>query len=330
MFLKTILSLLIIPAFAAESFTVDDVARHNTTSDCYMIYDGKVYDFTTYLREHDDYYYDIDAWCGSDMTEAFETKDGRGVDHKSRTYLMLDSYYVGDLVAVEPIIEEPVVNDSEVTELTEDHEEEYSIEISGEELKTYTIQEIADMWGIDAEELLAGIIQEFSLKSDYTVNNVLDSLRAEYKFSPALVKDIAEEIKLGTSDSEDVEESVVTEEKTTKTQSPYNFAIPFFGTLFTYFVSEVLVRIGKDKKDWRFNKTTERFFWNTVLIISLVPSAIFGFYLVLRYSIPVLSDINFDFLYWHVEGSIVFGTVCVIHFIERLKMYFAQFRTLKR
>lgn len=230
--IEIILSLLVTPVFAAQTFTVEDVAKHDSTDDCYMIFEDKVYNFTDYLDEHDDYYYNIDSWCGKDMTKDFQTKDGRGQDHKSRSYAMLENYYVGDLVS----------NTSTTTG---------SLENSGE---------------------------------------VID-------------------------------DTVQTE---AKTSSPYNFAIPFFGTLSVYFITEVLVKLGKYKKDWKFNKIAEKFFWNTVLLVSLIPSAIFGFYLVLRFSIPALRDINFDFLYWHVEGSIVFGTVCVIHFIERIKTYFAQ------
>ena len=91
-----------------------------------------------------------------------------------------------------------------------------------------------------------------------------------------------------------------------------------------------LVKTGKGKKNWKFNAIASKFFWNTVLLLSLIPSVIFGFYLVFQYPFPVLREVNFDFLYWHVEGSMVFGTVCIIHFIERLKIYFAQFNAFKK
>jgi hypothetical protein len=77
----------------------------------------------------------------------------------------------------------------------DDHEHDHSVEIEGGEIKLLTVQEIADLWQIDSEELLSRIIQEFDFKENYTTETTLEEMRNEYKFSPAIVKDIAEEIK---------------------------------------------------------------------------------------------------------------------------------------
>lgn len=79
----------------------------------------------------------------------------------------------------------------------EDHDEhDHSVEIEGSEMKNLTVQEVADLWEIDAEILLSEIIAEFNLKGDYTADVVLEEIRdAEYKFSPAIIKDLAEKIK---------------------------------------------------------------------------------------------------------------------------------------
>jgi len=79
----------------------------------------------------------------------------------------------------------------------EEHEHDHSVEIEGKEMKSLTIQEIADLWEIDAETFLSMIIEEFDLEINYTVDTVLDAMRAEYPFSPAAIKDIAEELKTG-------------------------------------------------------------------------------------------------------------------------------------
>ena len=79
----------------------------------------------------------------------------------------------------------------------EEHEHDHSVEIEGKEMKSLTIQEIADLWEIDSETLLSKIIEEFELETNYTVDTVLDAMRAEYPFSPAAIKDIAEELKTG-------------------------------------------------------------------------------------------------------------------------------------
>ena len=78
-----------------------------------------------------------------------------------------------------------------------DDEHDHSVEIEGSAMKSLTVQEVADLWEIDSEVLLSRIITEFDLKESYTVDTVLEDIREEYAFSPALIKDMAEEIKQG-------------------------------------------------------------------------------------------------------------------------------------
>ena len=78
-----------------------------------------------------------------------------------------------------------------------DDEHDHSVEIEGSEMKSLTVQDVADLWEIDSEVLLSRIIAEFDLKGNYTVDTVLEDMREEYAFSPAQIKDMAEEIKTG-------------------------------------------------------------------------------------------------------------------------------------
>ena len=83
---------------------------------------------------------------------------------------------------------------------TSDHEHDdelhdHSVEIEGKDMKLLTVQEVADLWEIDSEVLLSRMITEFDLKESYTVDSVLEVIREEYPFSPAIIKDMAEEIK---------------------------------------------------------------------------------------------------------------------------------------
>jgi hypothetical protein len=77
----------------------------------------------------------------------------------------------------------------------EEHDHEHSVEIEGSAMKSLTVKEVADLWSIDSEELLNAIIEEFDFKGSYTELTVLEEMRAEYKFSPAIIKDLAEDIK---------------------------------------------------------------------------------------------------------------------------------------
>lgn len=102
-------------------------------------------------------------------------------------------------ISEEGVIEETVSKHGEHEEHTDEeheHEHEHFVEIEGSVMKAMTVQEVADLWEIDAEILLLKIITKFELRGDYSINTVLEEIRdAEYKFSPAIIKDLAEEIK---------------------------------------------------------------------------------------------------------------------------------------
>ena len=78
--------------------TAEEVAKHNTGSDCWLIIDGKVYSVADYIPVHSAGPEKIIASCGNDATEGFKTK---GVnppqDHQQTSYDLLGSYYIGDL-----------------------------------------------------------------------------------------------------------------------------------------------------------------------------------------------------------------------------------------
>ena len=67
--------------------------------------------------------------------------------------------------------------------------------VSGMEMKTMTIEKLAQVWGIDANQLLKGIKNEFKLTQEYNINNTIDDLRGEYRFSPYQIMEIAQRIK---------------------------------------------------------------------------------------------------------------------------------------
>ncbi len=67
--------------------------------------------------------------------------------------------------------------------------------VSGMEMKTMTIADIATLWGIDGHSFLAEMTKEFNLQKEYITDNTIDDLRGEYRFSPYQIMEIAERIK---------------------------------------------------------------------------------------------------------------------------------------
>ena len=76
-----------------------EVAKHNSSKDCWIIIQSKVYNVTVHLRTHPGGGGLITPYCGKDATQAFQTKGGLGGNHSSRAYGQLNAFYVGNLAS---------------------------------------------------------------------------------------------------------------------------------------------------------------------------------------------------------------------------------------
>lgn len=103
--------------------------------------------------------------------------------------------------------------------------------------------------------------------------------------------------------------------------NPYNI-LPFFIILILYVVSWILMKRKVIKKPYF------TFFWNTVMLIALIPMALFGYIMIGGYSYDFLSQINFDFRYWHVQGGMIFSAFVIAHFLTRFASYISPLRNI--
>ena len=82
-----------------------EIAKHNTSSDCWMLISGKVYDITSYFGYHPGGNGTMAATCGTDATDAYMTKDpyatstGGYSAHSSRAKNLLNDYFIGNFNA---------------------------------------------------------------------------------------------------------------------------------------------------------------------------------------------------------------------------------------
>ena len=101
--------------------------------------------------------------------------------------------------------------------------------------------------------------------------------------------------------------------------SRYNVIFPFFGALLFYLLSLKLLQ-----------RQIHNFIWNSVMLLGLIPSFGFGMMMALRDQFVWLKNIMVvNILYYHVELSIVFGVICILHFLLRLKIFLAQGKNIK-
>jgi cytochrome b involved in lipid metabolism len=87
------------PTPQSTGLTASTVAKHNTTADCWIIVNKKVYNVTQYIPFHPGGTNTIRPWCGKESTDAFSTKGGAGGNHSSSAWKQLENYYVGTLGA---------------------------------------------------------------------------------------------------------------------------------------------------------------------------------------------------------------------------------------
>lgn len=142
---------------------------------------------------------------------------------------------------------------------------------------------------------------------------------------------LLENYKIGEIDSNQapiIEEVDTIEDKIMpkNASNPYNLIIPLLISNILYWIPYLLIK----KRIIKVSLKSFNAFWNTLLILLLLlPSLGFGVFMMLRYRFPGLWNIPFDFMYWHVELSLVMGIIGVNHFLSRVRVYLLQLKRSK-
>lgn len=90
------------PSSGIITLNMQEIAKHNKYSDCWMLISGKVYNITSYFGSHPGGSSTMLPSCGKDATDAFITKDpyatssGGGRAHSSNALSLLANYYIGN------------------------------------------------------------------------------------------------------------------------------------------------------------------------------------------------------------------------------------------
>jgi len=154
-------------------------------------------------------------------------------------------------------------------------------------------------------------------------------------------KNINENIKDDIGFSEEIEEKITggffiaeaASSQKTVSNSPsterkslpdYNFLEIFFITLLIYFGGKFLAR------KLEISLCKEKKFWNLFLLISFIGSAGMGMTLVFIRDYDWFKFSNFNFLFWHVEFSIVMALLGLFHALWHLKYYLSIFKGKKK
>jgi cytochrome b involved in lipid metabolism len=80
-----------------NTFSLEEVAQHNSAQDCWIVVHGKVYNVTTIPCHGGGARTLILESCGTDATELWETKPVTEEPHSQNAQNILNDYYIGDL-----------------------------------------------------------------------------------------------------------------------------------------------------------------------------------------------------------------------------------------
>lgn len=76
----------------SKVYTIEEVQKHNSTDDLWIVYNGKVYDVSPYLDEHPGGEEVIVDFAGADATEAFDD-----IGHSDDAHEILKGLFIGTL-----------------------------------------------------------------------------------------------------------------------------------------------------------------------------------------------------------------------------------------
>ncbi len=100
-----------------------------------------------------------------------------------------------------------------------------------------------------------------------------------------------------------------------KTRSKLEHLMTIPAMIIAYLVTSMLSRMGRMKRSFH------RKLWNVLLLFSFLGSASLGFILLLQIDFDADISMPFNLPYWHVEFSIIMGTIAVFHLIKHWKYY---------
>lgn len=84
------------PQTDLREIALSEVSNHSTSSDCWLVIDGNVYDVTKYIPGHPGGS-QISQGCGKDATNIFNSRPNDGTSHSDRARVLLPNYQIGVL-----------------------------------------------------------------------------------------------------------------------------------------------------------------------------------------------------------------------------------------
>ncbi len=183
--------------------------------------------------------------------------------------------------------------------------------ISGSELKSKTVSEVAEIYQIEANKYAEKLSEYYGSKIN--PNYSFQLLHDNYGMEPSIVKGIAASIKLGTPID-------VVEANEEENKGVYHLLSISLFLIVLYFISHILSK----KKIIKI--ITHRKIWNILLLITFLISGILGILLIVRINFGSIIPLPFNILFWHVEIGIAMFVISIFH----ISWHWAYFKNMLR
>jgi len=200
----------------------------------------------------------------------------------------------------QPAPEDRVGEDSIVKQDDENTQQDVDFDlISGQDLKTKTVAEIADIYEINAKDLAKALSDYYNVKIKQSDDFQL--MHDNYGLEPSVVKDIATGLRLGNSEL--IEEA---QEKSGKERKYIFFPVAIL-LIILYITTYILSRKNI------ISVVNQRKFWNVLLLLTFLGTGLSGIFLVLRINLGLNIRWPFNLLYWHVEIGLAMTLISIFH-----------------
>jgi len=203
-------------------------------------------------------------------------------------------------------------------------EEEVHDLIEGRELKTKTVEEVAQIYDINPTEYAKGLSEYYGIS--IKPSSSFQFLHDNYGLEPSVAKDIALAIK-----NKEKLESVGSKDNSSgnsnekgKGKKAYSFLSITIISILMYLITLIL------SKRKIISPLTHKRIWNILLLITFLGTGFLGILLVIRINYGIVFPLFFNMLYWHVELGIAMAVISVLHIIERWYFFKNIFTTSRK
>jgi hypothetical protein len=185
--------------------------------------------------------------------------------------------------------------------------------IDGKELKTMTVGQVSEIYGINAIDYANVLTKYYSV--DISNTDSFQMLHDKYEVAPSVAKDLAMDLVFPLTTDSSVTQGV-------KRLVKYPFLQISLITVVLYLVSFILW------KRKRLSFVSHKKIWNAILLISFIISVGLGMLLVLKINYGWFAGWNVMKL--HVNAGVILAWISLFHILEHMNFWKTYFKRKRK